>query len=615
MAFWARKPGKSPTINSAESNLFMAIGADSFLMTWTVPQCPFVIEYSARVLDDIRLAVVDAFFSLPKGGVEIGGVLLGTYAEGRLSIIDFLPMDCEHASGPSFTLSNNDRAKLADLLKKAPNGPNCRPVGWYHSHTRSEILFSDADQSVHDWFFPEPWQVALVLKPHPFQPTRAGFFFREATGIQGSASYQEFVLEALPMQHVPGGGKPGTSPPAPLRPMPVSPEPALVAEPPAARHYVSNPAIDLNATATRANSVAAERKPDLQLALPLPSVEPKAAPETQPLFAEPQPEAARSGVREPEPPALAIEPQEEVSAPQRPFLVEPRVERDLRIPEALPAAIEKAWELMRPIPSETEHKTDLEPEREPESRHEPKRPPEAEPEQEAEPVAATLPARDVAPPDFLAAQPPPARRWGALAGVLVGLGIGVAAFETQSSWLPRLASLFQHAPAVQAADPGPHAGLTAAENEGQLLIRWDPGSPAVRNGTDASLVIKDGGPAQIFPLNRQHLETGAFTYARRSESAEIALTVHQAGGSAVHEAIVVVGKLPQPSPAPAPEPPKTVVKEDPKLRQERDYLARENARLRLELSKQAEANRVLQRLNQQLEQLRRLGHQNPDSVK
>ena len=47
-------------------------GTDSTTLTWSVPECPFTIESSARVLDDIRLAVTDAFFSLPRGGAEIG---------------------------------------------------------------------------------------------------------------------------------------------------------------------------------------------------------------------------------------------------------------------------------------------------------------------------------------------------------------------------------------------------------------------------------------------------------------------------------------------------------------------------------------------------------------
>ena len=169
---------------------------------WNIPQCPFRIEYSARVLDDIRLAVVDAFFSVPRGGMEIGGILLGDWDGGRVAITAFEPLDCEHALGPTFTLSVRDQMRMAELTAAARrNLPNRQPVGWYHSHTRSEIFLSESDQALHSRFFPEPWQVALVLRPHAFDPTRAGFFFRAADGImRGTASYREFRLEPLPMR-------------------------------------------------------------------------------------------------------------------------------------------------------------------------------------------------------------------------------------------------------------------------------------------------------------------------------------------------------------------------------------------------------------------------------
>jgi proteasome lid subunit RPN8/RPN11 len=173
------------------------------LETWGAPQCPFAIEYSRRVLDDIRLAVVDAFFSLPRGGAEIGGVLLGRFDAGRVTVLDYRPLDCEHALGPSFALSLNDQARLEELLERC-NEPNLRPVGWYHSHTRSEIFLSDADVEIHKRYFPEPWQIALVLRPSTMDPTRAGFFFREPDGsISCKASYQEFALQALPAIPVP----------------------------------------------------------------------------------------------------------------------------------------------------------------------------------------------------------------------------------------------------------------------------------------------------------------------------------------------------------------------------------------------------------------------------
>lgn len=209
--------------------------------TWSVPDCPFAIEYSLRVLDDIRLAVTDAFFSLPRGGAEIGGILLGRFESERLTISDHLALDCEHAFGPSFTLSPRDEQKLGALLQSA-GGNGVRPVGWYHSHTRSEIFLSDGDLEIHKRFFPEPWQVALVMKPHTFQPMRCGFFFRQpGGGIQAASSVQEFTLDPLPMRPVPSGDLPFTAGPPQVeikdaqRTIDIAataPEPAAAAPPP-----------------------------------------------------------------------------------------------------------------------------------------------------------------------------------------------------------------------------------------------------------------------------------------------------------------------------------------------------------------------------------------------
>ena len=202
-------------------------GTDSTTLTWSVPECPFTIECSARVLDDIRLAVTDAFFSLPRGGAEIGGILLGRFDHGRLIISDYAALDCEHAYGPSFVLSPPDEARLRDLQSSYANvSEGIRPVGWYHSHTRSEIFLSDADLAIYHRFFPESWQVALVMKPHTFQPARIGFFFREGDGsVHASASYREETLEALPFRQVPAGPPAALPsnhpPPRSFRPVPV----------------------------------------------------------------------------------------------------------------------------------------------------------------------------------------------------------------------------------------------------------------------------------------------------------------------------------------------------------------------------------------------------------
>jgi proteasome lid subunit RPN8/RPN11 len=231
---------------------------DDVPVQWKAQLCPFSIEYLPKVLDDIRLAVVDAFFSLPRGGAEIGGVLLGSRERGRVVITDFAPLACEHAFGPSFTLSKSDLARLEVMLGSGSKNSASTPVGWYHSHTRSEIFLTEADLEIHKRFFPEPWHVALVLKPHTFQPTRAGFFFREKDGsIQATGSYQEFVLHPLPMRPAPAAAaaapaepaKPFTIPEGPVVEIrqaaaQVVPEPEPEREPEPAPILVQVPALE-----------------------------------------------------------------------------------------------------------------------------------------------------------------------------------------------------------------------------------------------------------------------------------------------------------------------------------------------------------------------------------
>jgi proteasome lid subunit RPN8/RPN11 len=174
-------------------------GAGQAWPSWSVPECPFAVEWPAAVMEEIRVAAMEALFSVPHGGAEIGGVLWGTRAGGCVRILAARPLECEHALGPTFTLSGKDHGRLALLLEddcRDLRAQGWEPAGWYHSHTRSEILLSQRDVEIYNRYFPAPWHVALVVRPHGMQPMRAGFFFREADGsIRTDASYSEFVLQ------------------------------------------------------------------------------------------------------------------------------------------------------------------------------------------------------------------------------------------------------------------------------------------------------------------------------------------------------------------------------------------------------------------------------------
>src|ERR1051326_6374542 len=97
--------------------------------TWPAPECHFLIEYSRAVLDEIRLAAVDAYFSLPRGGAEIGGILFGKHDASGVKIEAFRPMECEHAMGPTFVLSDKDKSRLKAQLEEAPRDPGMHGLG------------------------------------------------------------------------------------------------------------------------------------------------------------------------------------------------------------------------------------------------------------------------------------------------------------------------------------------------------------------------------------------------------------------------------------------------------------------------------------------------------
>lgn len=108
--------------------------------------------------------------------------MLGARESGGISITGFEPIACEHETGPSFSLSETDKAALAMRLRhyesRSAAGGQC-VVGWYHSHTRTPLSLSREDLAFHNEFFREPWHVALLLRHYNDNATDAGLFFEQ----------------------------------------------------------------------------------------------------------------------------------------------------------------------------------------------------------------------------------------------------------------------------------------------------------------------------------------------------------------------------------------------------------------------------------------------------
>jgi proteasome lid subunit RPN8/RPN11 len=536
----------------------MTEAADSTLVSWSVPECPFAIEYSARVMDDIRLAVTDAFFSLPRGGAEIGGILLGTFDGARLQVLAHSALECEHAFGPSFTISLNDEARLRSLLANAPReSPGLQVVGWYHSHTRSGVFLSDADVEIHKIYFPEEWQVALVMRPHTFEPTRIGFFFREPDGtMQISSSYNETEIQALPM-----------------RPMPSAPAPLEAVKPNGASHDLPR--------------------------RPIQGVEIEVSPE--PHVARPEPVIARAEpvVEKPEPVVVRAEPVIPMPPP-RP--VPPPVLQPAPIPVA-PAPPVPA--VLAPAPAPSARNADSPPPRAsfapvvaPSDPPDWKLPPAPDPlpveVAELEPQAAPMP--EIFLPKFAMEQPAAStkNRWVAAAILIATVAVGIvgASIKMRQGWVTKIATAVKP-PAVVAPAPPPSLGLSTADRDGQLSISWDRASSPVRQGTGAVLEIGDGGPLpRAVTLDAAHLQSGAFAYARQSEKVDVKLIVHGPDGQESREVTTFLGKLPDRKPNAAPAP---VPSASDSSRKERDALAAQVAKLKLDLNWETVKNKKLEK--------------------
>jgi len=152
-------------------------------------------------MEEIRAFACDELLQLSHGGGEVGGVLFGTRRDDLIRILTWRPIACEHMQGESLTLSSNDRMNLAVQLEVARQNPDLkdlRPVGWFVSHSRGGVCLSPPDLEIYNGFFPEAWQVALVISPQGSGRAQAGFFMREAEDrLFSEASYQCFDLEPL----------------------------------------------------------------------------------------------------------------------------------------------------------------------------------------------------------------------------------------------------------------------------------------------------------------------------------------------------------------------------------------------------------------------------------
>jgi proteasome lid subunit RPN8/RPN11 len=129
---------------------------------------------------------------------EVGGGLVGrwhidAHTEEQFVLVEgILPAHFTRQGSAFLTFTQDTLVVMNDELEE--RFPERQLVGWYHTHPRMGVFLSHYDLWLHDHFFPEPWQVALVIEPHT---TAGGFFIRQQGGYLDPKHYFGFN-EILP---------------------------------------------------------------------------------------------------------------------------------------------------------------------------------------------------------------------------------------------------------------------------------------------------------------------------------------------------------------------------------------------------------------------------------
>jgi len=124
---------------------------------------------------------------------EVGGALVGKWrvdeARGEKFVVVEGALPALHTRhGSSYvTFTQDSLVTLHEQLEQ--RHPGKQMVGWYHTHPGLGLFLSGYDAWLHEHFFPELWQVALVIDP---QARQGGFFVRSEQGALDPQRYFGF---------------------------------------------------------------------------------------------------------------------------------------------------------------------------------------------------------------------------------------------------------------------------------------------------------------------------------------------------------------------------------------------------------------------------------------
>lgn len=126
---------------------------------------------------------------------EVGGILVGHVYESLEEEMTFVVITDsiigQFTVESAIQLNFTHETWIQIQEEKEKCYPDKEIVGWYHTHPNLGIFLSQQDLFIHENFFKEPWQVALVLDP---VARKGGFFQWEKGKKLHNKPFSEFQL-------------------------------------------------------------------------------------------------------------------------------------------------------------------------------------------------------------------------------------------------------------------------------------------------------------------------------------------------------------------------------------------------------------------------------------
>ena len=245
---------------------------------WEITGRPLIVKLSLDFVDRLLPEVMRGFGSMPRRGVEMGGILLGTVdrsAERPVVVVDdYEPVPCQHSRGATYLLSDEELARFKGVTGKWSQGEGKQTfaVGYYRSHTREGLGMADEDVDLFNQLFPDPQAICLVVKPFATRVSQAGIFIRENGNVRAQSSYKEFPFRR---RELGGGEAPAKATAAPTEPRTSPPIITTATEPKQAQTRSAVPhmaSVAVNPASSSSSSIVPE---ELQLGLPTSKIDQK----------------------------------------------------------------------------------------------------------------------------------------------------------------------------------------------------------------------------------------------------------------------------------------------------------------------------------------------------